>query len=394
MNENGLAWFEDHGEDTDEFEVDKFDITVTPNDFNVMTLNGFVESGAVRIPAFQRNYVWDLRRASKLIESLILGLPVPQLFLYEQERNKYLVIDGQQRLMSIYYFFKQRFPRKERRGELRSIFDHEGRIPDRVLHDDDYFKPFNLRLHDNIPKYESKLKDLNYSTLGPYKTQFDLRPIRNIVVRQNMPSGDDSSIYEIFSRLNTGGISLKPQEIRTSMYHSGFYNLLYDINTNPSWRRILGLQEPDIHMRDIEFLLRGFAILIDGKNYSPSMIKFLNQFSLKCKNHNEQQNQYCRELFESFLRSCSKLPDNAFKSGNNRFNVTLYEAVFAACCEIAYEQRTTVEGEIQAERIRDLEKDADFIEASREGTTQTANVIKRLDRARELVGSLNIGVAS
>ena len=359
-----------------------------------MTLNSFVESGAVRIPAFQRNYVWDLRRASKLIESLILGLPVPQLFLYEQDRNKYLVIDGQQRLMSIYYFIKQRFPRKERRGELRSVFDHEGHILDEILNDDAYFQTFNLRLHENIPNYVSKFKDLNYSTLGPYKSQFDLRPIRNIVVKQNMPSKDDSSIYEIFNRLNTGGVSLKPQEIRTSMYHSNFYNLLYDINTNLSWRRILGLREPDVHMRDIEFLLRGFAILIDGENYSPSMIKFLNQFSVKCKNQNDKQIQYCRELFESFLRSCSKLPDNAFKSGNNRFNVALYEAVFTVCCENAFAKKATVYGEIQAERLRDLEKDADFINASREGTTQTANVKKRLDRARELVGSLNVGVTS
>lgn len=394
MNENEQSWFEDYGENTDELDVDEYDITVTPNDFNVMTLNSFVESGAVRIPAFQRNYVWDLRRASKLIESLILGLPVPQLFLYEQERNKYLVIDGQQRLMSIYYFIKQRFPRKERRGELRLIFDHEGRIPDEILHDDVYFHTFNLRLHENIPNYENKFKDLNYSTLGPYKTQFDLRPIRNIVVKQNMPSDDDSSIYEIFSRLNTGGVSLKPQEIRTSMYHSDFYNLLYDINTDSSWRRILGLHEPDIHMRDIEFLLRGFAILIDGENYSPSMIKFLNQFSLKCKNQSEKQNQYCRKLFESFLRSCSNLPDNAFKSGNNRFNVALYEAVFAACCENAFVKRGTVDGEIKVERLRDLEKDEDFINASREGTTQTANVKKRLDRARKLVGSLNVGETS
>ena len=124
MKENGNAdWFEDYTEDADELQVEEYDVTAAPNDFNVMTLHSFVESGAVRIPGFQRNFVWDLGRASKLIESLILGLPVPQLFLYEQERNKFLVIDGQQRLMSIYYFIKKRFPRKEKRGELRSIFD-------------------------------------------------------------------------------------------------------------------------------------------------------------------------------------------------------------------------------------------------------------------------------
>jgi uncharacterized protein with ParB-like and HNH nuclease domain len=111
-NTDNTDWFEDYAESADDIQVGEYDITAAPNDFNVLTINSFLELGAVRIPGFQRNYVWDLGRASKLIESLILGLPVPQVFLYEVERNRFLVIDGQQRLMSIYYFVKQRFPRK------------------------------------------------------------------------------------------------------------------------------------------------------------------------------------------------------------------------------------------------------------------------------------------
>ena len=115
---NGVStdkWFQDYAEGHDELQVEEYDITATPNDFNVMTLCSFMDSGSVRIPGFQRHFVWDMARASKLIESLILGLPVPQLLLYEQKRNEFLVIDGQQRLMSIYYFIKKRFPRKEKR---------------------------------------------------------------------------------------------------------------------------------------------------------------------------------------------------------------------------------------------------------------------------------------
>ena len=67
----------------------------SPNDFNVKTIVDFIDSGVVVIPGFQRNFVWDIKRASRLIESLIVGLPVPQIFLYEQGRDKYLVIDGQ-----------------------------------------------------------------------------------------------------------------------------------------------------------------------------------------------------------------------------------------------------------------------------------------------------------
>ena len=69
------GWYEDYAEGKDELQIDEYDITASPNDFNVMTLCSFVDSGAVRIPGFQRNFVWDIGRASRLIESLILGLP-------------------------------------------------------------------------------------------------------------------------------------------------------------------------------------------------------------------------------------------------------------------------------------------------------------------------------
>jgi hypothetical protein len=163
---NAAEWFDDYlDEEADAGQIEEYDLTASPNDFNVLTIINFVESGAVRIPGFQRNYVWDQVRASKLIESLILGLPVPQLFLYERSRNEFLVIDGQQRLMSLFYFAKQRFPRKEKRADLRGIFDTHGRIPDEVLHNDDYFSAFNLRLPGKLADQPNKFHGLNYFTL-------------------------------------------------------------------------------------------------------------------------------------------------------------------------------------------------------------------------------------
>lgn len=382
-------WFDDYVEDFDELQVNEYDITATPNDFNVMTLHSFVESGAVRIPGFQRNFVWDLGRASKLIESLILGLPVPQLFLYEQTRNLFLVIDGQQRLMSIYYFIKKRFPRKEKRVELRAVFDQKGHIPEDVLHDDMYFQSFNLRLPERLPNNQNKFKGLNYATLGEHKTQFDLRPIRNVVIKQNSPSDDDSSMYEIFNRLNTGGINLRPQEIRTSMYHSDFYEMLYRINGDSRWRNMLRWEEPDIHMKDIEILLRGYAMLIDGADYSPSMVRFLNQFSKKSGKNNKDQNLYLHRLFTSFLVACEDIPDDPFiNKRNKRFNIALYEAVFAAVCKTAFAERRLLQGKLPQEKLNMLKDDVEFMEVAIEGTTRTANVQKRLQRAREIVGDL------
>ncbi len=88
-------WYDDESASEDvEYPLHEYELTSSPNDFNILTLFNFIESGTVRVPGFQRNFVWDIRRASKLIESMVTGLPVPQIFLYEEGRNKFLVIDG------------------------------------------------------------------------------------------------------------------------------------------------------------------------------------------------------------------------------------------------------------------------------------------------------------
>lgn len=383
------SWFDDYAEEVEDGQVDEYDITAAPNDFNVLTLHSFIEAGAVKIPGFQRNFVWDMARASKLIESLILGLPVPQIFLYEQQRNSFLVIDGQQRLMSVYYFVKRRFPRKDKRVELRSIFEKNGGIPESVLHDDKYFQPFNLQLAEKLPNRKNRFKGLNYATLDSYKSQFDLRPIRSIIVKQNTPSEDDSSMYEIFNRLNTGGINLRPQEIRTSMYHSRFYEVLYDVNSLPGWRRLLRSSAPDLHMKDIEILLRGFAMLVDSDEYAPSMVRFLNRFSRRSEKNTEEQNEYINALFTSFIKAATGLPDNALLNRRNgRFNIALFEAVFTATCKSAFKGRRELQGVIDIAEVEELANDDRFVEASLEGTTGTANVDTRLERATAILSSL------
>lgn len=369
----------------DDFQIEEYELTSSPNDFNIATTVNFIESGAVKIPGFQRNYVWDIRRASKLIESLIIGLPVPQVFLYEELRNRFLVIDGQQRLMSIYYFVKQRFPRKEKRPALRIIFDQKGSIPEGVLEDDTFFTKFNLELPSPIPGKPNKFNGLNYSTLGEHQTSFDLRTIRNVIVKQTVPKDDDSSIYEMFNRLNTGGINLKAQEIRTSLYHSAFYDMLYRTNTLPEWRKLLGITEPDLHMQDVEILLRSFALLIDRADYNPSMSKFLNRFSKNAQKFTPQRINYYEELFAQFVSACSSLSRSAFVGGSGKFSVPVFEAVFVAATEPALIRGDTVVPDLSSEAVSRLRNNERFQAVSSQATTNKANVAARVRIAQELL---------
>ncbi|PXF32879.1 hypothetical protein WH50_01620 [Pokkaliibacter plantistimulans] len=379
-------WYDDETTLSEESSIKEYDVTASPNDFNLKTLFDFVESGALIIPGFQRNYVWDIGRASKLIESILLGLPIPQIFLYEESRNRFLVIDGQQRLMSIFYFIKQRFPRKEKRVEIRRIFGEYGQIPPEILEDDQYFRKFNLSLSDPTPGHKNRFHGLNYSTLGELKLGFDMRTVRNVIVKQNLPEDDSSAVFEIFNRLNSGGVNLTPQEIRASLYHSKFYDMLFKINNDERWRKLLDSPEADLHTRDVEILLRSFAMLIEGSTYKPSMVKFLNKFSNNCKQLNEEKIVYLKELFYSFLDATSDLPARIFFGTRNRFATLFFEAVFSASAGQAFANKGLITNKLNPEKIRMVFSDKEFIDASQTDTASTNNVQIRLRRAKAIIG--------
>ena len=369
----------------DFYPIDKFDLVSSPNDFNTKTLVDFIDSGVVNIPGFQRNFIWDIKRASRLIESILVGLPIPQIFLYEQKGNKYLVIDGQQRLMSIYYFVKGRFPRKDQLSNLRLNLKEKSAIPLEILNRDEYFTDFRLNLPENVPGQPNRFHRLDYSSLDDQnRTTFDLRTIRHIIVRQVGPSGDNA-MYEIFNRLNSGGVNLTPQEIRRCTFDSRFYDMLYLTNTENAWRQLVGNKIPDIHMKDVEILLRGFAILINEKSYRPSMVKFLNKFSQEAMSFDETKLKQLDYLLESFLNSCQDLPSDAFHSIQGRFSPMIFESVFVAICEKPYTTNSAVKGKINCESMRTLKDDPDFHAATQSQTTSLANVKKRLARARQLL---------
>lgn len=376
----------DDDSDDQDISFTEYEISASPNDFNVRTLFDFIDSGIVKIPGFQRNYVWDIKRASKLIESLLIGIPIPQIFLYEQAKNSFLVIDGQQRYFTIYFFKKKRFPRKEKRFELRKVFEESKGIPEHILADNNYFVDFNLQLPEQLQSKPNRFNKLNYSTLTEEdRTALDLRTIRNIIIKQNSPDDGDSVIFEIFNRLNSGGVNLKPQEIRTSLYHSEFYNMLYKINMNVNWRKMTPQAIPDLNMKDIEILLRGFAMLVNHEEYKPSLKNYLNSFSNKAKKFTKDEIKYFEDLFIEFINRTSIIDNKTFFGKGGRFNISVYESVFVAICENAYINRNLNISDTSKEKIELLKSDAEFIKATQSKTSNSTNVILRINKAKAIL---------
>ena len=390
VSDTPAAWFDNEGdEDANIVDLKDYDITASPNDFNINTIVDFVRKGIFVVPGFQRNYVWDIKRASKLIESLLVGLPIPQLFLYEEKRNSFLVVDGQQRLMSIFYFLSGRFPRREKRPALRRIMSEHKALPASILSDDAYFQKFNLSLKSKSGHQTSPFHGKNYNTLGEYSTVLDLRTVRNIVIKQNAPVEDrDSSVFEIFNRLNTGGVNLRPQEIRSSLYHSNFTELLHSVNVHPTWMKLTGLSDPDLHEKDVEILLRVFALVADGDSYKEPMSGFLNAFARKSRTLRPEQLDLARDLFISFFERVSHLsPEEFGVAGSGRFNIAVFEAVFRAACSTAFKARDPSKVlPVTARALASLRLDPAFLGATQYGIGRTSFVKERYERASAIIG--------
>lgn len=365
------AWLDDASREEDQVEVEEYDLVSSPNDWNFSTIVSFIESGAMKIPTFQRNYVWDRKRASKLIESLLIGLPVPQVFLYEENRNDFLVIDGQQRLLTLYFFAKGRFPRPKARGELRPHLQR-GFLDDDLLEDNEFFEPFKLSLPKSATGKANRFNALTYKGLKEDRTSLDLRTIRNIVVKQTSPEGN-AAVFELFSRLNTGSVNLTPQEIRASLYHSRFFTQVIELNSAVEWRHIIGSQNPDPRMRDTEFLLRGLALAQSSDGFSGSMTNFINNYCLRAKKFTDGEALEALENLKRFFGRFSEVDSPFMRSG--KFSGVLFESAYAAFEQL---NRPAIEQNALARAINDAKQDEAFADTLQEGSTKPINIRARI----------------
>ena len=331
----------------------RYSITSYGADMPVDGIVSRLQREDVFIPDFQRKFVWSTTQASRFIESLLLGLPVPGIFLFkEPDTRKLMVVDGQQRLQTLVFF---------------SDGDIDGK---------------EFRLVGVSSEFQGKtFKSLSETD----RINFNDSIIHATIFQQDVPSNDKSSIYEIFERLNTGGTALHPQEIRSSIYRGRLNDLLLDLAKNPHWRKIYG--KSSNRKKDEEIILRFFALYDSLDSYKRPMKQFLHNFMADNQNPNEEKLKQLQRKFAQTVEIVSNaLEPNALRPERN-LNVSVVDSVFVGLAHRL--DRGEIKNTASLKTAHDdlLGKLRDE-ELYTSGTTNQDRVKKRISIARQVYGSV------
>lgn len=310
-------------------------------------------------PRFQRRDAWKRDRKSRFIESLIVGLPIPQIVLAEskQDRGKFIVLDGKQRLLSILQFWG--LGEGENNGYSLSGV---------TLRKDLKGKSF-LKLSTD-PAFEA-----DYNALCN-------QPIRTVVIRN---WSDTNLLHTVFLRLNTGNVTLSPQELRQALLPGPFSDYVDDAaGQSKSLQRLLGLTEPDPRMRDIEIFARFLAFRFFAQTYPGRMKEFLdrtfekfnanwNAEKVKIEEAKSDFESGVDELLEVFGQEVARKPTSA------QFNRAIFDAL------IFFHSQSAVRDALRTKRLRVKKAYADlfssgskFVKAVESDTAGSPNTSARL----------------
>ena len=288
-------------ESAEEQTSSSFAITSYGADYPVDTVVSRMKSEAFFIPKFQRNFVWSQRHASRFIESLLMGLPVPGIFLYkEADTGKHLVVDGQQRLRTLQYFYNGLFLEKA-------------------------FRLIGVR---------DEWEDLTYEALSAAdRLRLDDSILHATIFQQDQPKNTKKSLYFVFERINSGGIRLSPQEIRNCISESTVLEAAKKLNDNSDWREIFG-KKANSRLKDQELVLRVLAMMHDRKNYAAPMRDFLNSFA--SNEEDKVSPTRVAQLSEYFKKSIATINRSvghqAFRPSGT-LNAAVFEAVMIGISE-------------------------------------------------------------
>jgi len=340
-------------------------IFTDPKDPTIETLFSKEQKGRLVLqPAFQRKYVWDAVRASKLVESVLLSIPLPIVYLSEDQDGTQNVIDGQQRLTSLFSFKQGKFP-------AGGVFKLKG-----------------LRARP-------ELNGLQYKDLTPVlQEKIDEYPIRTILFKKE---SDPGLQFEIFERLNTGSMQLGDQELRNCIYHGSLNELLKELAEDATFKKLLNVKNPESRMWNVEKVLR-FIALYDRSyiKYRSPMKTFLNEYMKQERGMSVEKQAMIRKAFNNAVQiTLSLFGEHAFrryyagtkakKNGNwepRKFNLSLFDV-----CMVLFADADKNRVMNQLDRLREglidlMISDDEFITAIERSTGSTSAVQKRFDKWR------------
>jgi len=291
-----------------------YDAVVTATDWTVETLISQLKKRNIKLdPSFQRRDAWTLRRKSEFIESLFLGLPVPQVVLAESKEKKgsYIVLDGKQRLLTL-----RQFCATPNDPEFKQL-----RLNGLTLRPD-----INGISLDDAHENSDLRDDLDF---------FENQTIRTVVLR-NWPSED--YLYLVFLRLNSGSLPLSPQELRQVVSPGAFTEFAAEFTSKSA--EVMGLfnsqQQPDFRMRDVELTIRYFGLVNFLDEYTGNLKYFLDVTSQKLNSNWPTREKEIRsqgvELEAAIQSTWDIFAENAFRKWNGttferRFNRAVFDVM-------------------------------------------------------------------
>ncbi len=272
--------------------VDVQDVLLYTLDWSVQSLLDRIGRTFDINPAFQRRDAWTTDRKSKYIESLMLGLPIPQVVLAEDKGSakRFIVLDGKQRLITMKQFGAP----------------------------DDQYQSFKLRKL----KFLSELNGKNYQQIeqspeyAEWSENFLNQPVRTIVVRN---WGKTKVLYEVFIRLNQGSLPLSPQELRQALYPGDFSTWINKRSgSSKAIQRARRIKREDFRMRDAEMLLRGIAFQDRIEQYDGDLRDFLDDMCEVGNRDWSSRSEHFEKLADSLDRSIERT-EMVFGKGETYF---------------------------------------------------------------------------
>ncbi len=362
---------EDYIEESNEFDLFNSAV-VWGMDWTTETIASQLEKGNIDInPKFQRRDAWTQEEKSRLIESLMLGLPVPTIILAEMKdkKNSFVVIDGKQRLLSI----KQFCSKKEEFTKLR------------------------LKKMEVLSELDGKtMQDLTEdSKYDRFLTAFENATIRTIVIK-NWPN--EQFLYSVFLRLNTGSKPLSPQELRQALHPGKFLDFLDDATAeSKEMMRVLRNIKADSRMRDIELALRYYGYLYNRENYNGNLREFLDDTCKKMNDIWEKEQIKIKMQFEELEKSINfsfdifgqKQAFSKWENGeyNNRFNRALFE-VFTFYFSDANVRYSLNKEQFEQGFRKICETDSYFMDSISNTTKELKRVEKRFGTIEKLIDKI------